>query len=171
MRDDGRITFRRFSMADLPMFIEWRGRPHVMEWWPNEPPGDIEAEYAELTAPESTTVPWIVLRESQPVGYIQSYVAAGSGDGWWPDVTDPGLRGIDQFLAHAGHLNQGMGTAMVRGFVRMLFEDPAVTRVQVDPSPHNARAIRCYEKAGFRRDSIIDTPDGKALLMYQDREG
>jgi RimJ/RimL family protein N-acetyltransferase len=142
MRDAGAITFRRLTMADLPMFIEWRGRPHVMEWWPNEPASAIEAEYAELTAPESTTIPYIVLREGEPVGYIQSYVAAGSCDGWWPDVSDPGVRGIDQFLAHAGHLNQGMGTVMVRTFVRTLFDDPAVTRVQVDPSPDNARAIR-----------------------------
>ena len=46
-----------------------------------------------------------------------------------------------------------------------------VTRVQVDPAPDNARAIRCYEKAGFRADSVIDTPDGKALIMYWDRAG
>lgn len=169
MRDAGAITFRRLTMADLPMFIEWRGRPHVMEWWPNEPARDIEAEYAELTAPGSTTIPYVALREGEPVGYIQSYVAAGSGEGWWPDVTDPGVRGIDQFLAHAGHLNQGMGTAMVRGFVETLFADPAVTRVQVDPAPDNARAIRCYEKAGFRAHGLIETPDGKALIMYWDR--
>jgi RimJ/RimL family protein N-acetyltransferase len=171
MRDAGAITFRRLTMADLPMFIAWRARPHVMEWWPNEPASDIEAEYAELTAPGSTTIPYIVLREGEPVGYIQSYVAAGSGEGWWPDETDPGVRGIDQFLAHAGHLNQGMGTAMVRAFVATLFDDPAVTRVQVDPAPDNARAIRCYEKAGFRAHGPIETPDGKALLMYWDREG
>jgi RimJ/RimL family protein N-acetyltransferase len=169
MSDAGAITFRRLTMADLPMFIEWRARPHVMEWWPNEPPSEIEAEYTELTAPESTTIPYVVLREGEPVGYIQSYVAAGSGEGWWPDVTDPGVRGIDQFLAHAGHLNQGMGTTMVRAFVRTLFADPAVTRVQVDPAPGNTRAIRCYEKAGFRRDGLIETPDGQALIMYWDR--
>lgn len=169
MRDAGVISFRRLTMADLPMLIEWRGRPHVHEWWPNEPASDIEAEYAGLTAPESTTIPYVVLREGEPVGYIQSYVAAGSGDGWWPNVTDPGVRGIDQFLAHVGHLNQGMGTAMVRGFVETLFADDAVTRVQVDPAPDNARAIRCYEKAGFRSDAVIETPDGRALIMYRDR--
>jgi hypothetical protein len=37
--------------------------------------------------------------------------------------------------------------------------------IQVDPSPTNARAIRCYEKAGFTRVGTVVTPDGPALLM------
>jgi RimJ/RimL family protein N-acetyltransferase len=44
-----------------------------------------------------------------------------------------------------------------------------VTRVQTDPAPHNARAIRCYEKAGFRPVREIVTPAGAALLMVMDR--
>jgi RimJ/RimL family protein N-acetyltransferase len=58
---------------------------------------------------------------------------------------------------------------MVRAFVAKLFDDPAVTRVQVDPFPSNGRAIRCYEKAGFQRVREIVTPDGPALLMHRDR--
>ena len=27
---------------------------------------------------------------------------------------------------------------------------------------------RAYEKAGFRRDRLVDTPDGRALLMLRD---
>ena len=37
-----------------------------------------------------------------------------------------------------------------------------------DPDPANARAIRAYEKAGFRKDRLVDTPDGRALLMVRD---
>jgi aminoglycoside 6'-N-acetyltransferase len=35
----------------------------------------------------------------------------------------------------------------------------------IDPSPDNPRAIRAYEKAGFEKVGMIDTPDGPALLM------
>ena len=73
--------------------------------------------------------------------------------------------GIDQFLADARRLNQGLGTEMVRQFVARLFEDPRVTRVQTDPRPDNLRAIRCYEKAGFRRQGLVMTCDGPILLM------
>ena len=40
-------------------------------------------------------------------------------------------------------------------------------RVVTDPDPTNARAIRSYEKAGFARDRLVDTPDGVALLMIR----
>lgn len=86
-------------------------------------------------------------------------------------MVDPGVRGIDQFLAEEANLNQGLGSAMVTAFVRRLFEDSGVTRIQTDPSPTNPRAIRCYEKAGFRRIGLVDTPDGQALLMVIDRPG
>jgi RimJ/RimL family protein N-acetyltransferase len=51
----------------------------------------------------------------------------------------------------------------------LLWADPAVTKVQTDPSPDNARAIRAYEKAGFKRVRELTTPDGPALLMVVER--
>jgi RimJ/RimL family protein N-acetyltransferase len=79
------------------------------------------------------------------------------------------VRGIDQSLADASELGQGLGTAMVRAFVMELLRDPAVTRSQTDPAPDNGRAIRCYEKAGFRAAREVVTPDGPASLMYCER--
>jgi aminoglycoside 6'-N-acetyltransferase len=40
--------------------------------------------------------------------------------------------------------------------------------VLTDPDPANARAIRAYEKAGFRGDRVVSTLDGSALLMVRD---
>ena len=85
------------------------------------------------------------------------------------EVTASPVYDIDQFLADGSRLNQGIGTAMVRAFVDRLLAVPTTTRVQTDPSPTNKRAIRCYEKAGFTRSREVDTPDGRALLMYRDR--
>lgn len=157
-------------MSDLPLLHEWLSRPHVMEWW-GDPPSlhELDGEYGPAVRGESLDAHYIAFAEGAPIGYIQSYVAMASGDGWWADVTDPGLRGIDQFLANAHQLGRGFGTTMVRTFIQALLSEPGVTRVQVDPSPANARAIRCYEKAGFYPVAEVDTPDGRALLMYRDR--
>jgi aminoglycoside 6'-N-acetyltransferase len=40
--------------------------------------------------------------------------------------------------------------------------------VVIDPDPANARAIRAYEKAGFSKQHVVETPDGPALLMVRD---
>jgi RimJ/RimL family protein N-acetyltransferase len=113
--------------------------------------------------------PHIVLLSGEPTEFIQSYVPVACGDGWWEDETDPGVRGIDQFLVDGARLGQRIGTKMVSAFVRRLFQGREVTRVQTDPHPLNARAIRCYEKVGFRAVRKVATPAGRALLMAIDR--
>jgi RimJ/RimL family protein N-acetyltransferase len=167
-----RIDFRPLTRADLPLLHEWLARPHVAEWWGAPPTlAAVEAEFAPYLGAASRVRPFVVLVDGAPGGYIQWYVVAGDDDGWWPDERDPGARGIDQFLADAHRLGRGLGTAVVRAFVARLFADPEVTRVQTDPAPENGRAIRCYEKAGFRRVGVVDTPDGPALLMRCERPG
>jgi RimJ/RimL family protein N-acetyltransferase len=162
----GTLTFRPLAPADLEMLHDWLGRPHVSQWWGPAPSlAEVEEDYLPMIAPESTTRGYIARLEEQPIGFIQSYVVLGSGDGWWEEETDPGARGIDQFLADADQLGRGLGSTMVRTFVEQLFLDPSVTKVQTDPSPENERAIRSYVRAGFQPLAKVDTPDGPALLM------
>ena len=152
------------------MLHGWLQRPHVAEWWP-EPTtlAALEDDYFSAAALASSTRPCIALLGAEPIGFIQSYVALGSGGGWWEDETDPGTRGIDQFVADEARLGRGIGSAVIDAFAERLFSDPAVTRIQADPSPANERAIRCYRRAGFVDRGKIVTPDGPALLMVRDR--
>ena len=169
------MTFRFELLAEhhLELLTEWFARPHVAAWW-REPPSisAVRAEYLTPIAEPSAALPYIAFDDGVPVGYIQSYRAMGSGNGWWENESDPGVLGIDQFLADQESLGRGLGTRMIRAFVEQLLADPKVTRIQVDPAPTNARAIRCYEKVGFERIGEITTPDGPALLMtLQRRDG
>lgn len=168
------LTLRLLHADDLPLLHDWLNRPHIVEWWGGEaerPSLDevLRDHHPDAMAAEGVT-PYIVMLDGDPVGFAQSYVAMGSGEGWWEDETDPGVRGIDQFLADASRLNQGLGTRMVRALAGHLFADPAVTKLQTDPSPQNHSAIRCYEKAGFVRQGLVTTPDGPAVYMVQTRQ-
>jgi len=158
-------VFRSLSHSDLPLLHEWLARPHVAEWW-GEPPSleDVERDYF---AP--AVRPFLAYQGDQPIGFIQVYEVMNADPDWWTDETDPGARGIDQFLADPTQLGRGLGTEMIARFVEQLFADPAVTKVQTDPAPDNARAIRAYEKVGFRRVGEVITPDGPALLMVRTR--
>lgn len=160
--------------ADIPLLHDWLQRPHVAAWWDAEEAtmslDEVRASYAPEVLARDNVKAYIAMLEGRAIGYAQAYVALGSGDGWWEDETDPGVRGIDQFLGHPDDLGKGLGTRLVTELLALLFRDPAVTRVQTDPSPSNLRAIRCYEKAGFRRVGRIDTPDGPAMYMLVDRD-
>ena len=105
----------------------------------------------------------------EPIGYAQSYVALGSGDGWWKKKTDR-VRGIDQSLANASQLGKGLEPSWFELWLSCCSMIPEVTKIQTDPSPSNLRAIRCYEKAGFERQGTVTTPDGPAVYMVQTRQ-
>lgn len=168
------VILRLLTEDDLPMLHGWLNQPHIVKWWGGEDQrpslAEVLAEYRPSEMVKKRVTPYIVMLGIEPIGYAQSYVALGSGDGWWEDETDPGVRGIDQSLANPAHLNKGLGTKMVRALVEQLFADPAVTTIQTDPAPHNHRAIRCYEKAGFVAHGVVVTPDGPALYMLQTRQ-
>ena len=154
------------------MLYEWLNRSHIVEWWGGEEArptlADVQEQYSSVLAQESVT-PYIAMLNGEPIGYAQSYVALGSGDGVGKKKPIQEYAGIDQSLANASQL-QRLGTKLVRALLELLFNDPEVTKIQTDPSPSNLRAIRCYEKAGFERQGTVTTPDGPAVYMVQTRQ-
>ncbi len=75
-----------------------------------------------------------------------------------------GTRGIDQFIGEADMLDRGHGSAFIHAFVADKLA-AGTPRVVTDPNPANLRAIRAYEKAGFIPDRLVNTSDGRSLLM------
>jgi len=168
------VTLRLMTEDDIPLLHDWLGRPHVARWWRGDErrPATLDetrAQYLPAVLAAERVTAYIAMRGAEPIGYAQSYVAAGCGGGWWEDESEPGVRGIDQTLADPEQLGKGLGTQLVSALVELLFSDPEVTKIQTDPSPDNPRAIRCYEKAGFRRVKTVTTPDGPAVYMVRTR--
>ena len=58
-------------------------------------------------------------------------------------------------LHSRGHLNKGYGTEAVRLALKFAFETLKLNRLQLEVFSHNSRALRAYEKAGFKREGII----------------
>jgi RimJ/RimL family protein N-acetyltransferase len=158
--------FRAMAAQDFELLHAWRCHPQLAPWWQAAGTlAELSARYAPRLLPDSPVRGYIAERWGQPVGYVQCYVAAGSGDGWWEDIHDPGVRGIDYFLAPGQTRRQGTASAMLRAFVDQALEDPAVTALISDPHPDNAAAAATLASIGFVDSGHITTPDGPARLM------
>ena len=153
--------FRPMSAGDLPLVRDWLRVPHVKEWWHDA--DDFEFVSGDLGHHDMAQ--FIVTMDERTFGYLQCYRIGDWHAGFGPQPD--GTRGIDQFIAESGMVGRGHGSAFIRQFIEGLL-DRGTPRIVIDPSPTNPRAIRAYEKAGFRRVHEIDTPDGRALLMVRD---
>lgn len=145
-----RVVLRPLRVDDAARLAELAAHPDVARWWP----GLDEPELVEKAGGEGNSTGFVVLLEGEPIGLAQYY-----------EELDPEYRhaGIDLFL---GSLYQGtgLGADTVRTLARHLVRDRGHHRLVIDPVAHNERAIRCYERVGFRRVGILREyqrdPDG-----------
>ena len=155
-------VFRPMSAGDLSLVQRWLEMPEVVRWW-----GRADEQYAlvsgDLDHPDMDQ--FIVVLGEQPFGYIQCYPLStwNQGFGSQPSAT----RGIDQFIGEPDMIGRGHGSGFIRQFVDALLGQ-GIPRVVTDPDPDNVRAVRACARAGFRRERLVDTPDGRALLMVRD---
>jgi aminoglycoside 6'-N-acetyltransferase len=154
--------FRPMSAADLPMVRRWLETPHVAQWW-HDPDEQFALVSEDLDHPAMDQ--FVVAADHRPFAYLQCYDPTA-----WSDNglgTHPlGTRGIDQFIGEPDMVDRGHGSALIRSFVDGLLKT-GTPRVVTDPDPENVRAVRAYEKAGFQKARLVNTPDGRALLMVR----
>ena len=154
--------FRPMTTADLPLVLHWLKQSHVVQWWGDTHEqfelvsGDLEVEAMDQ---------YIVATGGRPFAYIQCYDLEA-----WPEHGlgghPKGTRAIDQFIGEPDMVDRGHGSGFIRAFIERILADGA-PRVVTDPDPENARAVRAYEKAGFEKVHLVDTPEGIALLMVR----
>ena len=155
-------VFRPMSADDLPTVKRWLETPQVREWW-HDPAEQFDLVSGDLAHPDMTQ--FIVAADGREFAYLQCYNLGAWDCGFGPQPD--GTRGLDQFIGEKDMMERGHGSAFVRAFADRLLSD-GTPRVVTDPDPANKRAIRAYEKAGFRRERLVETPDGTALLMVRD---
>jgi aminoglycoside 6'-N-acetyltransferase len=115
-----------------------RSSPEVARWWDPAPAGwPLEAE------PSLEKLAIVV--DGELAGYIQ-----------FEEELDETFRhaDVDIFLSPQSQ-GRGLGTEAMRMIVRHLIEERGHHRVTLSTSVDNARAIRVYEKVGFRRVGVM----------------
>jgi aminoglycoside 6'-N-acetyltransferase len=133
-----RLLLRPPTEQDLDALARVLREPEVSRWWPGF---DAARVRAELLEPDPDVTVFALEHAGQVVGAIQ-----------FGEVTDPMYRhaSIDLFLS-ARCWGAGLGPEAIITLARHLFEARGHHRIVIDPAADNARAIRAYEKVGFRR--------------------
>jgi len=60
------------------------------------------------------------------------------------------------FIGETEYQNQGIGTKAIKLLTKYLFEVKSVDVILIDPQTWNSRAIKCYEKCGFKAIKILE---------------
>lgn len=162
------ITFRSINMDDIPMMHRWRNQPHVSQWWqPAHPDMDyIREEVAEYMKPNFGVKAYIARYAGHDFAYIQQWQVAQFPD-YRPFVPlDDLTTGIDVFIGLVEYLHKGLGTLLIRQFIREhVFDNPHVPDCIIDPLPENKAAIRAYEKVGFRHEKTFTYKGSRVYFM------
>src|ERR1700761_2961397 len=144
--------FRAMSANDLPLMRRWLATPEVVRWW-----GDPEEQYAlvrdDLDHPDMDQ--FIISLDTHTFGYLQCYALSTWNQGFGEHPN--GTCGIDQFIGEPDRIGRGHGSQFIERFTQELLKRGA-PRIVTDPHPANLRAVRAYEKAGFVRERLVESP-------------
>lgn len=134
------VTLRPMREGDADDLRRLHATPEVERWW-----GPLDEEFPFADEPDATRMCIVV--DGETAGLIQ-YGEEPEDDyrhAWIDIFVDPGRHG------------RGIGTDALRTLVEYLLTDRGHHRVTIDPAADNAAAVRCYEKAGFRRVGVMES--------------
>ena len=66
------------------------------------------------------------------------------------DKITKNVYGVDLFIGEPDYWGQGIGTSIMKIITQYLFNKKQAYSIILDPHIDNSRAIRCYEKVGFK---------------------
>jgi aminoglycoside 2''-phosphotransferase len=154
------LRIRTLTEKDFPLMLKWLTDDRVLQFY-----GGRDKKYTLETLKEHYTEPWedevirvIIEYNGQPIGYGQIYKMY---DELYDDYQYPRsneiVYGMDQFIGEVDYWSKGIGTKYTRMIFDFLKEERNVDAVILDPHQDNPRAIKMYQKAGFR--IIEDLPE------------
>ena len=160
------VRLRPARRADWDLIRGWLARPDIEAWW--GPRNATEAE-VNIALNSGHALCRIIEAAGVAVGYAHAVDATMWGDELPQDLA-PGTWDLDLFIASEEHRGRGVGQAALAQLKDEVFGTTLATAVCVFPSIRNERAVRAYERAGFRWQRIWNDPHmGPSWFMLAER--
>jgi RimJ/RimL family protein N-acetyltransferase len=149
-----RIRLRAIERSDIDTFVRWFNDPDLRHF--------LEAYEPMSRAQEERWFESHLNKESVIFGIEAPGLGADAeGANGWVLIGNVGLERVDWknrsavlgiAMGEKAYWGKGFGTDAVRTILRYCFHELNLHRVQLVVYDFNTRAMRCYEKAGFRRE-------------------
>jgi aminoglycoside 6'-N-acetyltransferase len=136
------VVLRPLRREDRAAVVDVLNDPSVVAIWDTRG-ADHSAD--ELLAGDHNYTVWAIEVDGELAGSIQASEN---------DDDDYRSAGID-IVMHSRFQNRGLGTDAVRTLARYLLEVRGHHRLTIDPAADNVRAIRTYEKVGFKPVGVM----------------
>ncbi len=160
------VRLRPARRADWDLIRGWLARSDIEAWW--GPRNATEAE-VNIALNSGHALCRIIEAGGVAVGYAHAVDATMWGDELPQDLA-PGTWDLDLFIASEEHRGRGVGQAALSQLKDEVFGTTLATAVCVFPSIRNERAVRAYERAGFRWQRIWNDPHmGPSWFMLAER--
>ncbi|MER3398817.1 MAG: N-acetyltransferase [Chloroflexota bacterium] len=143
-----RVRLRGIEREDLPTFVRWFNDPEVRQYLMMYEPMSM--------AKEERWFEEMLEHKNDFVFAIEAQIGEQ-----WVHIGNVGLHRIDWknrtamfgiALGEKAYWGQGFGTDATRTMLRFAFEELNLHRVELEVFDFNPRAMRSYEKAGFRHE-------------------
>lgn len=166
MTTAARISLKPATRNDFGLIRRWLARPDIQDWW-----GPISATEAEVNMALGSghAICRVIEVDGVAVGYAHAVDATLWGENL-PDELEPGTWDLDLFIAAEDQRGRGVGQIALAKLREEVFATTLAVAVCVFPSVKNERAVRAYEKAGFRWQRVWHDPQtGPAWFMVARR--
>jgi RimJ/RimL family protein N-acetyltransferase len=146
------VILRPMTVAEFPMFYKWATASEATQFWYEdgriptleEFARDWQEYYFDGSQPEKGRC-FIILVGDRAIGQVN-----------YNDINrENNSVELDIIIAEDANKNKGYGTDALKALARYLFQNMNIELCWIEPIARNTRAVRAYEKAGFRTTRIF----------------
>ncbi len=165
--EQGDLALRKVQphLADYAALQRWLSDPRVLEFYAGRDQiFDLERVstlFDPVAAAAAGETPGLIFYKGWAAGYLQFYPLIGAaaraeyGLSTEEGASADEIWALDLFIGQPELWSHGLGTQLLNAFAEWLFAHTPATALLVDPHANNQRAIRAYEKAGFKRLKLL----------------
>lgn len=147
--DEYKSIHKWLTDPDILQFYEGRDKKFSYD--------DIESKYGKKIEIE-TVYPSMIKVDDEFIGYLQYYIIPKEGEWRYEHFEidyEPNMYAMDVLIGEKEYWGQGIGSVLLENLVTYIFEQKNASRIYIDPRVANKRAVKAYEKAGFKKVKIL----------------